>query len=1463
MDKIKKSVLDFDSFKDGYDVDTLISRINEKIDQQENAILQLSLETKYINQMQYAGSNKFIETFFDRTNFDIDSISVPVFPMTDSNWNNNWKKRDDATFKNGFIKPLQLPFMLQDIEKYNLQGVGLQYKCALCYDADNSCYWMMSNNGNNGIGEITKFSINMLDGRVEVIGRWYIPAGGADTYWSGITSDGDYLYIVLYGANTASKFGKLIINSDGTLGKLNKKNGQTLVNDNTCFEYTFISNSDTGYWNDVIDYSSTEIGIILCNTTTSVKISFYLKSNGAAGTTTAWTGFEKYVGGSTNSFRMIDYDGTNLWLRQNDVTDDIRFIYKFVVASDIVSSTALKLSGRFPTERNIDENSWGGVCVGHTGDILEITSTASYGKFITRRAITNALWSENQISGEFKCNATTNPSGPVACMVEANRYLWTADLNATANNIDIYRFDTQSIAYKHARLTGISWTYLRALTHNPTTDVLYLLGNDGTYYEIVMGDLSDFVGMMGNGYNIGNTIALTSGWGAYAGGLGSNATTDTLLDLCYDSDNDIIYIINDTDDKIDTLSINGTTWTQGVYDLPAAITNWHGIAYKNGNIFVVDWPNTTLPTRTYVLPLNKQSATKWYRLHIYQDPARTFVSAGNKCIDFFGNDLITIHSTTLLFSFMKTLEDPNVLQLHTFLDSNNILLSNNILANTSVATRYFEPEDFSDRRNCPDKNFACIGYGDEGFTVVHLDTYYSKRTSSGLHRYDVRDIWKWDCKAGGSSVSDMNVIGTSGIGTRALAIKDDIIYAGSYKGSGNYSPLVIIDLKSDKITLLVTSSYGGYYYNGTFSERNDGKGFTGSVNDELNLSSALVQKIHVHTFTKDDESNFNGQYPKTFVSLGTDKGNDVLVIDWDENNNRTPVKVWNNVWNSTTYGQHAQWIAPSGIHFFAANDSAGTVGYSIPYIWELSADAGYAGITKIVGSSIVGGYCFHIAENSRCWKTPSGSWRHQLIIGSSDGAGSYTSGVTIVDIENVTSEKVFNYTGASYYIAKDVAIFEDLIFFGWSNTSSSYYNGGLKIVKKIKFDDDSYLLKGANPVNYFYNNWSRHIDTSHIMQPYFSYAATWIDGSGYFVSVKYSPEFSMASSGSFLRGAQYYHFNYIDNCQYQSKMIECDNPEEYVYLHNQKTLPSYKISAISKIDSDVTYTNGATATWENIGSPESSLPAELDRDGTTEGYVEWENITGVVEAGIIFKKGLDCGIAHIIVTEDPSGTPVEILNKTVDLYDAENGDIYNLDFVYHITLVPEKDYTIKVAHNGTYNASASANYSIRIKGFNIKEYVGDSSIISTIEFLHDDFPGYTEEFTLSDSGDIFKIATFVANGSNTDFVLTGEQRGIEPIMIGKMATGGTYPNDVIWYDPSQVFDVTWGSNGTYNDETPDASYHFGVRFATAPSAGNAYIKYKIIANKFRIKSTLKVPQNGTYKDYTKKADLLDFAIELI
>lgn len=1222
---------------------TILATMQSQLEHAELKLLENDMEISYLTGRHSNQSDWMQELFFDEElsneNWFTD-LSVPAEICDDTQWNNNWKEVDDVNekldFKNGFLRPRQIPYMLENIDEYDLGSggtgaVGQTYKSSLSkYDSINECYWMISNGGANAIGEITKLGKSLKDGRVQELGKWYLGATGAGTTWSGIAvnSLGTKLVVTLaltdnsqvyeFAIKTGGLIGvaltrsmDLIYNVDATLdytdtdatvicdSTVSMRVGQYLYNttnvspgtyilsiiDATSFEMsapaiatnnnasTQITDSSkhihdvtaTSFIPDITEYSATEWCYILVNGATAVTLKFIKQTDLSAGTTTTMTGFQYYINGTdaTGLGRSICYDGTNMWIKMNDIATSSQWIYKFKLSTDVVSNVVIKNSGRFTTVRKINRETTAneGISVSAEGDILEVISTASNGKFICRHAVRNALWAENHVASDFKMTASTNPNQPHACMVEPSGCFWTGDSAATAQEVDVYKFNTTTGLKQSVRLIGATraWTGVWDMTTDGTT--VWILGWDSTNYEVVFAPLATLVAALSaSDYDLGATIDI-DGW-TLAAGIGA-ASTNALYGICYDSANTILYLLNDTDDKIDTLSLNGATWTQAVYDLPAPTNTWRGIAYKNSQLFVQDYVNTTTPNRIFVIPLSKANATAMYRSHIYQDMSKAFVANGQRCFDFNNNDIVSVHYTDLLFTTMKTLEDPDVMQLHTFLDAYNVLLSTAVSAMTPIVERYFDPEDFADARDCPDPLYCGVCYNDNGFSELHLAEYLSGKSSTGKDRYDVTTIRTRHYKEGATNII-YDATGTSS----CILIEKDMIFVGDVAGY-----FKIVDLKSGKCTILYTGTSSGFYYNGSLTERNDSKGYAGILNPELNIGAADTRNIHARTFFKDDVSDYGYTNPKTYVAIGTyTAGTDILIIDWDSEGNRTLAIVYNNVWNSTVISAYGNYIAPSG-YLFAAHYGAGTkIWQALTPIWELHENLGYdvafdntvgTGSRRAVGylpTAVSGAYPWKISPNSSCWKTASGTWKHKIIYTVYSGHGVYeleceTISNTIAGLTQSGKVTWIQYNALGTGGRSPVDNYEDRVFTLEHNDTNTGYIAELNIMKRLTFAD-----KGLSPIfnTIFYNGWSYSNQLSSSTRPRYNIASRYIDGdgdgnsAGQLFEMKFSPNVNKLLFGCLVFGIQIHHFYSEDSCQHKSMTFETTNPSNYVYHQTLK-----------------------------------------------------------------------------------------------------------------------------------------------------------------------------------------------------------------------------------------------------------------------------------------------------------------------
>ena len=1278
-----------------------VSNTQEELNYAEAKIAELMLENSILLNRKSSSS----EFLLDMCNSEdeADMLNSTAKLMDDNSWNNNWTEKDGNFFQ-GLVKPNEQFYMLGLVESFALEGnasatgggVGQAIKAGIEYDSVNRCYWLMSHAGLAGIGEITKFSENMKDGMLEILARYYLPAV-ASTVYTGITTDGEYLYF-LHNSGTTGTVYKIKINADNTLGDSYVSNA--LLNSLTkSGEYITLSqvalpNSTASQPNgmavDLINYSDTEIGILMTGITgTDNVITFRKKDGTTTNLSSNLTNLTSYIGGSLNDARSITKSGNDLYIRVNDRTDGKRFIYKFNLTTDILSNKFYKSSGRFDTLRNVVGDAYsGGITIGHNGDMMEVYSTPSNGKFIARRAITNAIYAENQVVFDMSMKTfATGLTGaqitiPTACMVESNRYIWTADTSATAGSVDLFRFDTLTNTFKHVIVgsavgfTFASVTGIIDMTYNPVTGQMYLILTNGTNYCVYQGLMSTIISNMMDGYDAGLvlqaaaiTVTLTY----------PTSNTNALYGICYDSDADEILVLNDTTDCIDAMVLNGNTKTLSKYDLPAPLTNWMGIAYKNGKIFVNDDYATTGPHRTYVLDKAKSTTLKWFRQHIYQDPSFSMTANARKCMDFMNNDLISSDISTFKFLGIKTLEDPNVMQLHTFIDKENILLTNWVHGQTPIVKRQTDPALFTEelkyskidvtkqlfhggyyagtaalpagancaglafnvsigggtnklvtltnvcatpyalvthintimdafgsgtgtgaeaylvlptsgnkigirsksaadiaitnasglpmtifgwtgqqvtyansytiqvvpsRKNVPDDNYMGVCYGDEGFSIFHLDKYLSGRSSTGKPRYNVSLIRTQHAKRALN-----NLVPDATKYFRTIRIEHDMIVVG---GQASYGSNLHIDLMTGRTTILWTTNQSGKYYLGTWSERNEGKGYSAGLgNPTLYMSNDEWRFISSRTFTKDDVSDYNGENPKTFFAIGTDGGCDILVIDHASDGKKTLVKVIKHVFaTGTNYGRFGNWIAPSG-KFFGLEYTTSIVFMGLKPIWELSDEGGYNTSNDKLCKTIctLAGYNSDISPNSKCWKSSTGQWRHQLIIGTTNSS---SGAVKILDAENGTWDvtNVYNSTQG----INSVDTFEDRIFATMGDDSGNGYQYSFIMMKKDKFNLKDSIYSGPEM---YTNDWGNMngFPLQPETRPLFTLAKSTGNIGGTYSTgnkVRFSKDHNLCTVSHKFSGMMMYHFLNRDANSYVSKEVAVDSARSFLYKSLEK-----------------------------------------------------------------------------------------------------------------------------------------------------------------------------------------------------------------------------------------------------------------------------------------------------------------------
>ena len=1278
-----KNVINYREIVDITMKDADIVGINQRADAADRKNLEQEIRLNYLEGRQNSSSTIMSELYLDESKTDLTYLNdeKPAEIMDDNDWNNNWKETQlpSPVYKNGYMRPRQIPYMLENMDEYNLLDIlngdmgGMSR-----YDSQNDCYWIISNQGgSNTQGEITQISPKLKDGKIEVLRRWMLPAHALKT-WSGIDFyylDSVTTYVIAVAQGTATTTSILhgwaykhylagYPQYSYVMGTSNAQNGDTLapyllyltgtmaigsptiatantaslrvgmwisgtgitswqqitaINSATTFTISapcispagtqalgyydnngalYISNSspDIGYYNDVVEYDTTSYAVLTCNGTSAVNLIRRDKNNWSI--ISAILGFEKFVGGSTSVQRSITKSGNNIYIRVNDAVDNKRFIYKFNITTDIISGVAVTCSGRYELSRDIDDRyasatnaAPGGIGVSKEGDILEVTSTLNNGRFISRRAVKNALIAENQVTGVTKplgALGAAQPYGPSACMVDTDGNYWTGDYYVWVgyvpnNTARLYRYKKSTGAVTSVTFTNVGGGVNAIIDacHDGTSVYIVFYYGTGAIYRIAKGPLSTLLAGI-----LPSSIAIGSGGWSYLT-FPSAANTAPIYGLAYDSDAGVLLATLSTN-YIATIPTDGSSFNTTSYKLPAPTNNWWGCAYKNGNIYVNEMTFAATPCRVSVFVKSKMTSTTWFRSHIYQDPQDSFASnyynQGRYGIDFDGNDLISISYTAKVFTKHATLVDPDVMQLHTFIDGNNILPTSTVCSATPIVERYFEPNEFSDPRDVPDKNYMVLGYGKVsttygGFSELHLDEYLSDKSITGKDRYDVSKIRTRHYL--GVATSPNNIVGyytgwNGGVpSTTSVFVDRDMIFASIWNpgGTSDSGPTVyMIDLLKSKAFCFGSAfnvsygraSYWGARYNGNLSQRNDNLGYNMSSSPELALNTNgnayhYISYVHARTFTKDDISDYSLESPRTYVSINHTLGNDILVITWDSSNNRIPIRTWTNVFNAAAIGGGTFHVAANSIitqsgYLFAAWYTAyGTMKRGLNYIWNLAENLGYdnANAQKCITyatSNYLSTYQSYISPNSLCWKTPSGLWRHIITIAISEGQG-----IMVYDCENNTRMDVcyrpVGSTGHSF-----IDNYEDRIFYIEANASSAGYLNAMATMKRLHFDDKyQHGGPGGNTDIVDYNGWHAQDYIHYATRPRFGLPFRWINGDGlkYQHKMVYSPLVNKLNFSSHLYGTCLYHYYYEEQSTHKSIEFEMDSPSKYVY---KKTL---------------------------------------------------------------------------------------------------------------------------------------------------------------------------------------------------------------------------------------------------------------------------------------------------------------------
>jgi len=1085
--KASKTVVKYDPIINATIEAIDVAGINSRIDAAEKKNIEQDITLGYITQRYQTSSTLMIEMFTDKKNIDQNNYetllkkAIPrvnadkIFPDSttgiQSIWNDNWYQTDaQPLFKNGSLQQDKIYYKGECIDIYDIATVGqpTSNKEGLSrWDSVNQCYWFLSTQGANGIGELVKISKEKYQEQLQVTARWYLPAAGSSTYWRGIDVDstGTNIWIVLYGSSTTtSKLYGFPINIDGTIGKAGytKVSGESLdlVNSPYASGIRTISNSglDVGYYTDVTEYDTNYLLVLACNSTTTVTMLKIAKTALAYTAGSDITGFGAFT--TNNSYyKSFIKSGNDIFIKCNEAQDQRRYIFRLDITTDVVSNAIIKLSDRLDLFRN-DDSYFPAISISHDGHILEVINTTSFAeKWIVKRAWANYPYAEGSAINTY---IPTFVAGQNRAFAADGDYFWyTANNTGSANVVRIYRRNRLTGVETYATVNAGSWTYVFDLCFGSIsgTDYAFILGNTTVSLGRVV-PKATLVAALGGNIDLGTVgTAFTGSVSTLDFVYNNNAAYGICTDGTY------LYVINDTLDRIERWNMTSPATADSVsyITLFSSITTWGGIAYYNDNFYLSDYNSNAAQThkRIYCISRTLRGASlngkTLYLKHVYQGP-HIFSSPGN--IDFIGTDLysniISSSATEYRIGAIKILEDPDVMQLHSMLSPYNVLLSRYVSVHTEIYERYFSPEEYRYADDVPDQFSQWIGYAYQGgsvwvggVTLLGLDEFLNDYSVTGMPRRDVTAIKAKHFIAGyNSGTTKFNLIpgaisAPTYIIIRSIECDRDIVSINAEYTFNSYITYIFLNMKAG--TAYATGTLGGGsgttglggFYQGTYSQRNSAIGYTLiSDPDKIPYSTGNAGKVVMKTFSKDDISDYNYDTTRTYALMGNgNSGSDLVVWDWDSNNNATLRKIYpgHTSWANYCY---ALFIAPDGYIFMGSTSTSPSnflcsfkpIWFYERAQWMYNAQTAAADFTSFacVGASNYG--INTISKNSICFRLPSGQWRHILMVGGSELGASDLQRVQIYDIENNIYYDVFAWNaGATHYGCLDY--FEGRLWF--------------------------------------------------------------------------------------------------------------------------------------------------------------------------------------------------------------------------------------------------------------------------------------------------------------------------------------------------------------------------------------------------------------------------------------------------
>jgi hypothetical protein len=1379
-----------------------------------------------------------------------------------------------------------------------------------------------------------------------------------------VTQDGNWLIILFTtysGSLTNSSVGKISINKDlsgvhdGTLGANKKPYGSFIF---SCDSASWTSGSDfkavndlnriseAQEYHDVTIWDSTYFAILRVRNNSGnciILIEFIQIADNGAGVfsisspRSAITKLERLLYTNYGSRANIEWNsysfirnGNDLWVKINCNAYNQRFIRRFTFTESggnysgdivgIITGTPVFVKSSERLYSVARDNAVGanpaaqeGITFSYDGHLLEMVSAgAVYGDtFLVKRAIANSVYVENHCSGEYFWGDDAQPAGyvipstPYALGVEisgGNTYYWTGDYGVTAAQLDIYRYSSLDNTMRHCRFVNAGLTQVRDIAIDTVNDKIYfLLYHNSGYYFVALGSLSALLALpaFGSGYSTSNTITIGTNWGAFATGI-SLTNTDILSGIEISNDNNILYLINSTGLAIDTLSLNGNTWTKGVYKLIAPVSNWFGLAYKNQCLYIVNITNSASTTYyIYELDLSLSTSIKGYFSHIYREPS--FLKNAVTCpgIKFEGNDLVCLNPVDQRFTKIKTLQDPAVMQISSFINGNNVLPISAVYTYSKITERYWNPEDFAEfldgkvltncRRNVPDKYYMVVAYnansGGYGFTILNLDEFLNSDTNitvSGMRRYDVRKIrtlqYNWVLGTGllnsfAASIASMII--------ESIVIERDIIFVGS-STSSTYCRGFVIDLKNGKSEYVGGDywspyNFAGNYYLGTLSQRNSASLLYGGQkyiqnldNMSLPLASAYYPTWSVSkTFIPGDYSGYSGAYPLTVIMVGINTYSVSVILIEEQNNQRYIKRIFNNVFNSVIAGI-TFCISDDGYVWMNRDTDRGKWYKSRSRAWEINSnlewdiakalsDSNYSssGCLKRIdlldpeGTSDIGNFgAMPIPVSFK----KNGKWYNKLFTGKIGDANAQW-GLLFFDQDKGILERVNYETGNTYkgYYSNNIDIDDELIFGSIGRITGSYYSESFSVFRKEK---QSFIQRYSETdgVERTLNNWKVLLDVySYLGNVYnnpcnFYAPYVWqaVNGEGILRNrLSFAKKFDLLSYNNLFYGMQFLYGirGWMNNSKYESNdIILTDNPAEVSFKKVEITKAAEVNTRISITDGSITW----DPAWTTTGG-QRVLTQQINKLG----YIIVP--IGYSRVGIHLERNTDTGIALISVYNITDSLAV-LTQESTDLYQTSKED-----FIWWANLDPTKSYRITIEHSGSHNASAGSPYSLRVYRFIWVKAIFPKVQSDLITFS----TKHASVFTYSDLNSrgflsLVKQQTFNGTGSQRIFTLTGDNRAYAPVRFSK--DGG-----VTWIEQNN-HNLTWGNNASlYNNNLIDSNGYMSVNFDVAPIVGtnNVIIEYIPWVNRAKVVQTLKLPQNGSYIDNRQSPELSEYGIEFI